>query len=71
MSVPLVASIAMGAAVLALRRLLPAGLAPEIALACLIPAGAVSFLVSAWVVGRPSLVRVAAFVTSAAARASS
>jgi O-antigen/teichoic acid export membrane protein len=66
--VPLIASIAMGAAVYALRRSLPAGLAPALCLAVLIPAGAAAFFASAWIVGRPSLARVFAFVSSATAR---
>jgi O-antigen/teichoic acid export membrane protein len=64
--VPFLASAAMAAAVCATRRFIPAAFGPGARMALLVPAGAASFLSVACLIGRPSINRVVAFVSSAA-----
>jgi PST family polysaccharide transporter len=66
--VPLVASLCMGAAVYALRPVVPASFPPAARLALLVPAGAAAFVAVAWLIGRSSLTALTAFVASARTR---
>jgi hypothetical protein len=63
--VPLMASGAMALVVLGLRRALPLELTPLARLACLVPAGTLTFLLGMYSFGRGSLQRAVDFAASA------
>lgn len=67
--VPLVAALAMAAAVCLLRRALPPGLAPIARLSLLAPCGAAVFLAVAWLADRAAMNRAVNFFAAALRRA--